>query len=1108
MWYNLTSYWEFTMPTSSLTQLEAAIAALETQRSALGDMVVDLALQPLREQINQLKQTVFIPHLEGERKLVTVMFADVSGFTAMSEKLDPEQVRSRMNTCFDYLVPVIKKYDGYVDKFIGDAILALFGAPIAYENHAERALRAALNMLEALEDFNRRYGIQLGLHLGINSGLVVAGGIGSQGQQQYSVMGDTVNLAARLEDASVTGQILVGPSTYRLVSHLFDFESLPPIQVKGKSESIPIYNLRGFRVSPHAQRGIEGLHAPMIGRETEMDHLRQAFDQLSKGTGSIIAVIGEAGLGKSRLLAEARQTLAQGTTWVEGRALSYTEGMSYSVARDALYSLVGLTSEAASETAAIGLRGSVERLFGDTSGEVYPYLARLLDLPLDDVMNEQIKYLHAEVLRGRIHKAYADYVQARAQEQPLVLVLEDLHWADPSSLALLEALLPLTQDVPLCILFTLRPEDVEMRAFLKQALNRYENKIRLLELGPLSRGESMELLNSLLNMDNFPESTRHLILSKAEGNAFFLEEVLRSLIDAGMVIIQEEKAIATSAIHQLKALDVPDTLQGVIAARIDRLPTNDKYALQTASVIGRVFQENVLSYLLQQEKVQTPLEPMLGNLQQRELIRVRAEYEYIFKHAVTQDVAYNSLLIARRKALHQVTAEAIERLFPQSVDDLSATLAYHYERADAPEKAVHYLEKAADRAKATYANTEAIAFYRSAIEQVKPLLNEKQDRRRWDTTLAHLYESLGDVLHLIARREEAQEAYEQALAHMSSEDAIWQSGIHVKNARNHSMRKHYEQAFESFKAAEQALGAAPTEPSVDWWRAWIHIQLERGEVYYWVGKTQELSALADQVRDAIECYGTPEQRMTFFGTLTIGSLRQLRYVPSAETLKYARMTTEAGKQVSNPDQRGYQEFMVGFATMWAGHLDEAEQHLRYSLSVAERSGDKTIQTRCLTYLTMVYRKRGDAARVREYAQRSLVSATDADMAEYIGMAKGNLGWAALRESDMSATKTLAEAAWQLLQGTPQAAMFPSWLLWPLMGISRAEGQLDAFIENARILLSLAIQPLPEALSSVLEQAIQAWDAKDSERLNQLVEKSCSLARQFGYLTSGADYKEN
>lgn len=263
----------------------------------LGNAVVDSAIRALRQQAAQ-KEAAEVASVD-ERKLVTILFSDISGFTALAEKEDPEKVRELINACFDRLVPMVQKYEGTIDKFIGDEIMALFGAPIAHEDDAERALRAALEMMEALVDFNREHGTSLGLHFGINTGPVVAGEIGGQNRRDYSVMGDAVNLAARLEDASSVGEIFVGPTTYRLTSRMFEFEALPPLSVKGKKEPIEVPRLIALRGVPKSMRGIEGLRASLVGRDAELAILREAVSALTRGAGNVLAIIGEAGLGKA-----------------------------------------------------------------------------------------------------------------------------------------------------------------------------------------------------------------------------------------------------------------------------------------------------------------------------------------------------------------------------------------------------------------------------------------------------------------------------------------------------------------------------------------------------------------------------------------------------------------------------------------------------------------------------------------------------------------------------------------------------------------------------------------------------------------------------------------
>src|SRR5438874_3180146 len=342
-------------------ELKAAIAGLEAQRSLLGDTVVEPALAALRQQLSQLESFPVDAASDEERKIVTVLFVDVSGFTALSEELDPEEVRGLINTCFEYLVPVVQKYEGTIDKFIGDEIMALFGAPIAHENDPERALRTALELMDAIAAFNHDHKTNLNIHMGVNTGPVIAGKVGSQDRREYSVMGDTVNLAARLEDASSDREVYVGANTYRQTARIFDFEKVAPLELKGKAKPVAVYRLLGLKTVPRPLRGIEGLRAPLIGRDREFEEIGSALRAVRKGEGGIRAIIGEAGLGKSRLIAEALQLFAADLMWAEGRALSYAAGMSYWMARDVLYGLLKVKADTPPTEIEIALRKSIEK---------------------------------------------------------------------------------------------------------------------------------------------------------------------------------------------------------------------------------------------------------------------------------------------------------------------------------------------------------------------------------------------------------------------------------------------------------------------------------------------------------------------------------------------------------------------------------------------------------------------------------------------------------------------------------------------------------------------------------------------------------------------------
>ncbi len=1085
-------------------KLELAIATLEQQRAILGDLAVETVLAGLRQKLAELQtETLSVPKvvvMAGERKLATVMFADIAGFTALSEKLDPEQVRSIINACFDALVPIIEKYGGVVDKFIGDEIMALFGTPKTHENDAERALRAALEMMQALAMFNARYQIDLGMHLGINSGLVVAGGLGSEGRQQYSVIGDTVNLAARLEDASETGAILVGLHTYHLTAPLFEFETLMPIRVKGKAEPVPIYRLIGLKAVPGPTRGIAGLRSPLVGRAVELAKLRTAVQSLASGKGSAIAIIGEPGLGKSRLIAELRRVTEMdlpGIRWAEGHTQSYTEGMSYWVVRSVLDSLLGTSMEMPTPEVGEALWRNVSALVGAQAEEVYPYLARLREVSLDARMEERVKYVLPEAMQSRMQRAFGNLVRAISQKQPVVLAWEDLHWADPSSLSLLETLLPLTDEAAVLLLLVFRPNEGLVEKWHQRArASRGEDKYQIIELTPLTRADSTRLVENLLKIENMPETTRQVILSKAEGNPFFLEELLSSLLDAGYVLLDSNRAVITSAIENL---DVPDTLQGVIAARIDRLPPEDKRTLQTASVLGRVFQQMVLGNLLDHDRADVRMETALVDLQQKELIRWRGELEYIFKHAVTQEVTYNSLLIARRKELHRVAAEVIESLFPGQLEELSATLAYHYERADVGDKAIYYFIQAADRARKTYSNAEAMAFYQAALKQASQLQRGGLQMAFWRERTTQLYERLGDVLALMGRNDEARNAYRDALAHVPAGDGVWQSRLHRNVGNTWRAQRQLGEAQEAYNQAQAALSLVRAEENLDWQQASLEIALDRLETYYFSASISQMQTLAENIAPAIQQHGMPVQRAKYFLNLCSLALRQDRYLVSEKTLGYAQTALAASHEADHKGLVIRSTFQVGFNQLWRGDLERAKTELQAALELAEQIGDQEHLLTSLTWLTVTYRRSGQSEKVQHYAARSLEVATINKTPLYIGLARANLAWVAWRNDNLAEAQVKGCAALDLLE-QGQAVVFCMWLaLLPLMDMALRLGNDSEAIEYARVLLHPTQMHLTEALEEILAEAVKAWDSHEADKAHLLMQQGIEMAKQTGWM---------
>ncbi|MBI4674373.1 MAG: AAA family ATPase [Chloroflexi bacterium] len=502
---------------------------------------------------------------EAERRFVTILFADLSGFTALSETLDPEAVRDLINFCFDRLVPIIEAHQGVVDQFVGDAIVALFGAPVAHEDDPAQACRAALAMMSAIAAVNEERGLDLGLHIGVNSGTVVSGGIGSRGRQQYSVLGDAVNLASRLQDAAERGEIFVGAETVRLTREQFEFVERGAMPFKGKSEPQPVRQLVGVRETVRTHRPLHFL-TPLLGRERELALLQRVTHEMRNATGlRLVSILGEAGLGKSRLVQEWRDaTQAQrDTDTLFLVAACAPDGIShaYALLADLARVLAPLQNGGAEHAALAFLRGGAETTNAAAGGSI-------------DASTLQAQYANA--LREALTRV--------ATRGAVVLVCEDLHWADAPSCQVLQRVLAALPETRVLFCATARP-DRETPGWEFIAALHANAAAAQIQLTPLSEADAHTMLSDLAP-GTLPPQAQALVLSRAEGNPLFVEELTRILIERGDLKQQGENWVLT---RELVALDVPNTLHGVLMARVDQLPPNARHLLQIASVLGREF---------------------------------------------------------------------------------------------------------------------------------------------------------------------------------------------------------------------------------------------------------------------------------------------------------------------------------------------------------------------------------------------------------------------------------------------------------------------------------------------------------------------------------------
>jgi ABC-type oligopeptide transport system substrate-binding subunit len=661
----------------------------------------------------------------------------------------------------------VYRYEGTLARLMGDAVLAFFGAPIAHEDDPERACRAALEITAEAAEYAERLEKERGIkgfnvRVGINTGLVVVGEVGSDLRVEYTAMGDAINLAARMESAAEPGTVLITEDTHKLVAPLFETETLGSIQVKGRTDPVCVFRVLSAKEVPGKVRGIAGLESPLVGREAEFAALGEALERVEAAVGGIVTIVGEAGIGKSRLAAELRREASAGVQWVEGRCLSYGTSIAYLLWLDVLRGLLGVTLEESPRAVRETLRQRVQDLCPGEFEDVYPYLARLMSLrpaegveglPLEQDLVAKLDDMGGLELKTSTFQAIETLIHCAASERPLVLVSEDLHWADPTSIELLKQVLPLTDRAPILFICVFRPEKEHGSWRIRETVARtYGYRHTDLWLQPLSAADSETLVGELLQIEALPPELKERILDVVEGNPFYVEEVIRSLIDQG-AIVQDEARGHWTATREVAEIPIPDTLQGVLTARIDRLQEEAKGVLQMASVIGRIFLYRILEAIAEEER---QLDAHLLTLQREEMIRERAripELEYIFKHDLTREAAYNGLLKKKRRLFHRQVAEALERLFPGRIEQQLGLLAHHWDRAGDPEKATAYLLRAGDQARLLCAHQEAIDYYQRALASLR-------ERREYELA-ARTSMKLGLTYHMAFDFRRSRQAYEE-----------------------------------------------------------------------------------------------------------------------------------------------------------------------------------------------------------------------------------------------------------------------------------------------------------------------------------------------------------
>jgi class 3 adenylate cyclase/tetratricopeptide (TPR) repeat protein len=645
--------------------------------------------------------------IEGERKLVTVLFADVANYTAMSEKLDPEEVRQIVDGCFRILMDEIHKWEGTITQFTGDGLMALFGAPIAHEDHAQRACYTALSIQKAMGQYSEKVrkerGLEFKMRIGLNSGPVVVGSIGDDLRMDYTAIGDTTNFAARVEQVATPGEVWMSQETRNIIRGYFKEESIGEIPLKGKAQPQHLYRLISdlpdmrTRFAVGLAKGVTDL----VGRRPEMEALQSAYERVKNGEAQVVGVVGEAGVGKSRLVYEFQRVLGPDETFFTGICVPYGQNINFLPVIDLVKSAFGL-SEGMSEEE-VGHR-IMERAKNGLAPMI-PFYRNLLSLKVDD---PRFNVLDPEGRKYGTFEAVKNLLLAMSEGKPLVIFLEDVHWMDKISEEFFTYFSHCIHDHKILMISAYRPEGAPPWA--------QGTHYQRLGLETLSFDASIRLVRNILGGLPLDPALEKKIVEKTGGNPFFVEEIVRDLLDRGDLVKSGDQYMGNRPIDQL---EIPNTIQGVLAARMDRLSEDLRQTMQVASVIGRDFAFRILKNIMELgEELRSRLTSLVG----LEILYEKALYpelEYIFKNVLTQEVAYGSLLKQRRQEIHGRIARAIEELYADRLPEHYELLAHHYGRSGNTEKAVEYLMLAGEKSNKNKAVQTACEFFRQALRVVE-----------------------------------------------------------------------------------------------------------------------------------------------------------------------------------------------------------------------------------------------------------------------------------------------------------------------------------------------------------------------------------------------------
>jgi class 3 adenylate cyclase/tetratricopeptide (TPR) repeat protein len=1047
--------------------------------------------------------------LKEERRLVSVLFAELSGLVDIGRRLDPEELRQVVGEALAGLIAVVEGLGGTVTSVSGAGLVAIFGAPEAHEDDPERAVRAGGRILSAISSGVHPPGAgALSVRSGIETGPAVVGPLGAGAG--YGAVGEVVGLAAALQSAAKAGSVLVGPVTHAATEGVFEWGATEELVITPGAKPVVTCYLERPKARPLTYRGRRPWagSAPLVGRELELAVLDEVVRETTSGTGSLIFIVGDPGLGKTRLVQECRKrfmgwvgaSTGRLPLWLEGRAASYASSSPYGLYQQLLSAWVGAAPEEGEEVVRSALERAMKAIFGGQVDHTR-FLARMMGLP-PSPEEDRLARLSLEGLQRATFAAVRAVVGRLVERGPTVLALEDLHWADPISLRLTGELAAVVSDGPLLLLATRRLEPDPGLLGLESALEAAARRpLRKVELLPLPEEAERALARSVVG-PNAGEAVIEAMCTGVEGNPLFLEERLSSLVETGALV----KDQTTWRLSGNAGTQVPEVLERLIRSRVDRLSPGPRELITSASVLGQEFGLSLLAAVAEPDR---NLSTELGDLCATGLlaeVRQVSEPVYRFRHAVIQEAIYGGVLRSQRRHLHARAAWGLEAASAERLEEVAAVLGHHFAAAGETKRAVHHLETAGDHAASLFATNEAVFSYRRALA----IVDQDREVDAGAQVALGLRAKLADVLWRASRFGEAREALQEALGLVDPQHPLQAARLQARLGRvevedsisvlSTSERAIicYRAAIAAFNAADELLGD-PEELDQEESDVWLEVQADgRANLHYWWNEPETGATALTRAHRVVEARGSPERKAAFYVHLAGLQARRNRHRIDEEILVNARAAVAAAEQGAGEHVVASSVSTLGCLLLWHGDLGEAQEKLEASLAIGERIGDSLLCLVCHIYLNLAALRRHDVEAVRSLAPEALVAAQTAAQPMFVAAAKATMAWLAWREERPEDVVALANEALELWEATVVPYAFTSLCLWPLLAVRLAAGQVAEAVDASRQMLLPPQMRFPDDLESLVQSSVDRWDAGEHEGAASKLAEALELAERLGY----------